>query len=294
MNIPFQSGILEPVPPHGRVVEFDAIPGADLQKALRSLTTLPLNGQFIVGLGPALVQGMGKKVPGLRSFPAMTGPGCSIPSTQSDLWCLVRGENRGTILHDLRSLIAKVNDAFQLSRSVDLFKYDQGLDLTGYEDGTENPENDEAVAAAIVSGMAPGMDGSSFVAVQQWQHNLTRFQSFPREDQDHIIGRRLADNEELKDAPESAHVKRTAQESFSPEAFIVRRSMPWADASGEGLVFIAYCHSLDAFEAQLRRMSGQDDGIVDGLFCFTKPVTGSYFWCPPVTPDGLDLSILEL
>jgi putative iron-dependent peroxidase len=46
-------------------------------------------------------------------------------------------------------------------------------------------------------------------------------------EQDHAVGRRRSDNEELDDAPESAHVKRTAQESFEPEAFVVRRSMPW-------------------------------------------------------------------
>jgi hypothetical protein len=33
----------------------------------------------------------------------------------------------------------------------------------------------------------------------------------------------------------------------------VRRSMPWADAASEGLMFVAFGHSFDAFEAQLRR-----------------------------------------
>jgi len=54
------------------------------------------------------------------------------------------------------------------------------------------------------------------------------------------MGRRLEDNEELGDAPPYAHVKRTAQESFDPEAFVLRRSMPRADAEREGLVFVAF------------------------------------------------------
>lgn len=37
------------------------------------------------------------------------------------------------------------------------------------------------------------------------------------QERDHIIGRRLSDNEELEDAPESAHVKRTAQEASPPK-----------------------------------------------------------------------------
>ena len=72
-----------------------------------------------------------------------------------------------------------------------------------------------------------GLDGSSFAAVQQWVHGLDHFQRRPQAEQDHVIGRRLSDNEELDDAPESAQVKRTAQESVTPEAFILRKSMPW-------------------------------------------------------------------
>lgn len=48
----------------------------------------------------------------------------------------------------------------------------------------------------------------------------------PRQQQDHTIGRERDSNEEIDDAPESAHVKRTTQESFEPEAFVLRRSMP--------------------------------------------------------------------
>jgi putative iron-dependent peroxidase len=107
------------------------------------------------------------------------------------------------------------------------------------------------------------------------------------------IGRRRDDNVELADAPPSAHVKRTAQESFAPEAFVVRRSMPWAEGAHAGLVFVAFGRSFDAFEAQLRRMVGGEDGISDALFRFTRPLTGAYYWCPPVTSQGrIDLRAL--
>ncbi len=170
----------------------------------------------------------------------------------------------------------------------------RGLDLTGYEDGTENPEGDDAGDAAIVQGAGSALDGSSFVAVQQWIHDLDRFNAKAQGERDDIIGRRLSDNEELDEAPVSAHVKRTAQESFDPEAFVVRRSLPWADAHGEGLMFVAFGKSLDAFEAQLRRMAGQEDGVIDGLFRFTRPISGSYFWCPPVSDGKLDLATLGI
>ncbi|MBT8395486.1 MAG: Dyp-type peroxidase, partial [Gemmatimonadetes bacterium] len=167
-----------------------------------------------------------------------------------------------------------------------------GRDLSGYEDGTENPEDDEAVAAAVLSGVGPALDGSSFVAAQKWIHDLSVFDHLGAQERDHVFGRRLTDNEELEDAPESAHVKRTAQEDFEPEAFVVRRSMPWADASGEGLEFVAFGATLDSFEALLTRMSGLEDGTVDALFRFSRPVTGAYFWCPPVQDGQLNLTAL--
>jgi putative iron-dependent peroxidase len=70
--------------------------------------------------------------------------------------------------------------------------------------------------------------------------------------------------------------------------------MPWADANEEGLVFVAFGHSLDGFEAQLTRMSGLEDGVSDALFTFSRPVTGGYFWCPPVAGGKLNLNAIGL
>lgn len=166
------------------------------------------------------------------------------------------------------------------------FRYKTGFDLTDYEDGTENPHDAAAVEAALTD------SGASFAAIQQWQHDLDGFAALPAQERDHIIGRRHGDNEELDDAPESAHTKRTAQESFTPQAFVVRRSMPWAENGQAGLMFLAFGHSFDAFEAQLRRMSGLEDGIVDGLYRISTPLTGGYYWCPPVKDGHLDVSAL--
>jgi len=289
-----QPGILAPVPRFSRYLEFGLVPDADPVPALKALAALEIGEEAVIGLGAALVARLGRPVPGLHAFRAMTGPGCDVPSTQADLWCWVRGDDRGTILHKGRELTAALGGAFRRDRLVDGFMYRDSRDLTGYEDGTENPKGDDAAEAAILTGSGAGLDGSSFVAVQQWVHDLDRFQSLAQADQDNIIGRRLSDNEEIDDAPESAHVKRTAQESFEPEAFVVRRSMPWADARGEGLVFVAFGKSFDAFEVLLNRMTGGEDGVTDGLFRFTRPISGSYFWCPPAAGRGLDLSALGL
>jgi putative iron-dependent peroxidase len=106
------------------------------------------------------------------------------------------------------------------------------------------------------------------------------------------MGRRVSDNQEIADAPPSAHVKRAAQENYDPPAFMVRRSMPWVTAGAHGLEFIAYGADLDRYERVLRRMVGLEDGTVDGLFSFSRPLTGGYYWCPPVANGRLDLGAL--
>lgn len=290
--MPFQQGLLAtPVPAHARHLFFaldshEALPGV-----LDQLIAQVDGQNLILAIGAPLVKALGREVPGLRSFPQLDAM-VENPATQHALWLWLRGEERGDLFlrgETLRQLLAP---ALRLVDSVDGFLHRGGHDLTGYEDGTENPVDEDAVAAAIVPGDAPGLAGSSFAAFQLWKHDLNYFKSLPQAEQDNIIGRRLSDNEELDDAPASAHVKRTAQESFAPEAFVVRRSVAWADERGAGLAFVALGLSLDAFEVQLRRMSGLEDGVIDGLYRFSRPLSGGYYWCPPLAETGADLRLL--
>lgn len=291
---PIQPGILAQVPPHARHLFFSLIPGADATVPVAGLGQIADGDATVVGLGSTVVEAMGKHVEGLRAFPAIGGSGLEIPATPAALWCWLRGEDRGELLHRTRRIEKTVAPALRLESAIDAFRYRAGDDLTGFEDGTENPVGGAAVEAATVKGEGPGRDGSSFVAVQQWVHDLDRFEAKSPQEQDNTFGRRKSDNEELPDAPPSAHIKRTAQEDFDPEAFVLRRSMPWVEAARAGLIFVAFGKSFDAFEALLRRMVGKDDGIQDALFTFTRPVSGSYFWCPPVLDGRLDVRALGL
>ena len=275
-----QPGILADVPTACRYLFLSPRAGGDVDAALRELNSRPIDASLVVGLGLPTLAALGREVDGLRVHPSLAGPGVSVPSTQAGLWLWLRGDDRGELLHRSRDLVDALVDGFELDDVIDGFRFREGRDLSGYVDGTENPEGDAAVAAAF------DPSGGSFVAVQRWIHDLDRLEAMAPEDRDHIVGRRLEDNEELDDAPVTAHVKRTAQESFSPEAFVLRRSMPWADPDGEGLVFVAFGRSFAAYEALLGRMVGHEDGLTDALFRFTRPVSGSYFWCPAIDADG--------
>ncbi|MBD1391400.1 Dyp-type peroxidase [Neiella sp. HB171785] len=286
-----QSAILQPVPSHGVYLTLDKLPEVSVIQALHCIQQLELADQHVIGIGASLIPAGSKA--SIAAFPAMAGPGVTVPSTQADLWIWLRGDEPGPLVVEAQLMAAELSECFDLIQQTQAFKHGSGRDLTGYEDGTENPKDDDAIAAAFVSGQGDGTDGASCVAVQQWVHDLAAFSMHSQDQKDNMIGRRLADNKEF-DAPASAHVKRTAQEQFEPEAFVLRRSMPWAESAQAGLMFVAFGHSTLAFEQQMQRMAGIDDGIVDALFQFSRPATGGYYWCPPRDDAGLNWQGLNL
>lgn len=291
--LPSQPGILSEVPTAARYLTFFLNNGANAQEAMHFLAEQVDIKPNVFGLGHSLLLDAKVSLKRLRDFPQMVGPGVEIPSTPAALWCWMKGDDRGELIHRSRALESLLAEYFHLGNVIDAFKYAEGRDLSGYIDGTENPTGDAAIEAGILQGQGEGLDGSSFVSVQQWVHDLDELDLMSPPQRDYTIGRRISDNEELDEAPAKAHVKRAAQESFSPEAFMVRRSMPWSDEQALGLVFVAFGKSFDAFESVLTRMAGLDDGLTDALFKFTQPISGAYFWCPPVKEGKLDLSILD-
>jgi Dyp-type peroxidase family len=183
----------------------------------------------VLGIGATSVAAVDGRIDGLVELRDGAAAGAVVPSTPAAPWLWLRGSDRGELVPRTSALLAAARPAFVARDIVDAFVHADSHDLSGYVDGTENPQGERARAAAIVAGRDAGLDGGSFVAVQQWQHDLATFASLSRTQRDHTIGRRLADNAEIADAPASAHVKRTAQERVSPHVYVVRRSMPWTD-----------------------------------------------------------------
>lgn len=215
-------------------------------------------------------------------YPILGREDRTAPGTQGDVLIWIHGPR-----HDLNLARAMAIDAvLGISAALELelhgFNYLDARDLTGFIDGTENPRLAQARETAVI---APGKAGAGgcFVLTQQWMHDLAHFARLGIEEQESVIGRTKADSIELDDAPPTAHVRRTDVKIDGKGLKIYRRSAPFGGVRSNGLYFLAFSCELMRFALQLDRMFGRaEDGLMDRLTEFSTPVSGSYWYAPPV------------
>lgn len=133
-----QSAIIEAVPACARYYEFRV---KALDDAVRVLSLLANNSGdgHVIGIGTNLIAAMNQHVEGLRAFPKFDNAPVIVPSTQADLWLWVRGDDMSGVFERGRALRALIERGFELFDATNAFCFKGGHDLTGYEDGTENP-----------------------------------------------------------------------------------------------------------------------------------------------------------
>ena len=166
------------------------------------------------------------------------------------------------------------------------FRNFDGRDLTGFIDGTENPQfPDDRAETALLGEDAGIFAEGSFVFAQRYAHDLEKWKQLKVDAQEHVMGRTKLESIELEDdvKPENAHVARTVVEDDAGEEMeILRHSLPYGDGRGDqGLFFIAYTKDLSIIDAMLVRMFGTSgDGIHDRLLHFVTAMDGAYYFAP--------------
>ena len=143
--------------------------------------------------------------------------------------------------------MSRLSGAVSTADEVHGFNYFDDRDLISFVDGTENPVDQAAINATIIGEEDAAFAGGSYVIVQKYLHDLTRWNALPIEEQERIIGRTKLSNIELDDAvkPTSAHNALTTIIEDGEQLEIVRDNMPFGDAGkGEfGTYFIGYARS---------------------------------------------------
>lgn len=166
------------------------------------------------------------------------------------------------------------------------FRYFDGRDMTGFIDGTENPQfPDDRAEVALLGEDAGIFEDGSFVFAQRYAHDLDKWKRLKVDAQEQVMGRTKLESIELDDEvkPDNAHVARTVVEDDEGEEMeILRHSLPYGDGQGDqGLFFIAYTKDLTILDAMLGRMFGTSgDGIHDRLLHFVTALDGAYYFAP--------------
>lgn len=197
------------------------------------------------------------------------------PATQHDAWVWVHGASE----HGVAAAVSHICDALQgvatVVESNACLAFEENRTVEGFVDGTENPNQFEAAAAAV-------RDGMSTALVQRWESTgKSEFLALPIADQERVIGRTKAASVELEDLPIDSHVARNVLEVNGEELPILRRNLPLADASG--YMFAGFCQDPTVTLRMLERMYGHGEPAVrDRITDFVTARTGSMYVVPSV------------
>ncbi len=208
--------------------------------------------------------------------------GYRMPATQADIWAWFSAASYDTVFDMGEAAVETLTPYATLEREQRGWSYHHNRDLTGFEDGTENPPLDAAPEVALVPDGKPG-EGGSVLLFQVWKHNKNTFQELPLAAQEAVIGRTKADSIEIDAArmPANSHVSRTTLDVDGKELKIFRRNVPYGIVSDNGTLFIGFSAEQFRLKSMLEQMAGIG-GPRDALTLYTEPLTGAYYFIPSI------------
>ncbi|WP_433798821.1 Dyp-type peroxidase [Actinomycetospora sp. CA-084318] len=284
MAVP-QNGVLALGTSSHAYLEFDRRPGIDAAALVHALADLAVSVRttgavsLVVGTRPELWAEVApddapRDVHGFDE--PVTGPdGFTMPATQHDAVIWVSGGSRSVVFDGSTTAVAALHGVADLADETDAWSHHHDRDLTGFEDGTENPPAAEAPGVVLVPDGEPGA-GSSVLLLQKWRHDAQRWYALDRRTQEDVIGRTKPDSVELAPKPADAHAARTDQDTYG---HIFRRNSAYGDTSDHGTMFVGFCASQRPLAVMLAAMAGQD-GPRDALTRYTTALTGAYYVIP--------------
>jgi porphyrinogen peroxidase len=209
-------------------------------------------------------------------------------STPADVLFHVRAKRMDMCFELVAQIMERIGGAVGAVDETHGFRYFEDRDLLGFVDGTENPRGQAALKAALVAGEDDQFAGGSYVIIQKYLHDMSRWNALSTEEQERIVGRKKLSDIELSDEvkPSSAHNALTTIVENGKEIKILRDNMPFGKPGhGEfGTYFIGYSRSPAITEQMLQNMFiGRPPGNYDRLLDFSRAVTGSLFFAPSAT-----------
>ena len=209
-------------------------------------------------------------------------------STPGDVFFHIRAKETDLCFELESQIMERIGGSVSSVDETHGFRYFDDRDLLGFVDGTENPRGNAAVSATLVCDEDATFAGGSYVIIQKYVHDLTKWNALSTEEQERIIGRTKLSDIELSGAvkPSSAHNALTTIVEDGQELKILRDNMPFGRPSQRefGTYFIGYSRTPRTTEQMLENMFiGRPPGNYDRLLDFSRPLTGSLFFAPSAT-----------
>lgn len=281
-----QSGIFALGTASHTYLEFDLLPGSDGEDlvarvaSLREPRTTMGGVNLVVGFRPELwrAHSPDDAPPGVEGFnTAIAGvDGFVMPATQHDVVVWLSGIAYDVVFDTVKTVINALDNLATVADETVSWPYQHDRDLTGFIDGTENPDLIDAPGAAFLPGGQPGA-GGSVLLLQKWVHDRRGWEALADEQQEQIMGRRKPDSVEIEDKSPHSHVGSTDQDRFGK---IFRRNMPYGSVTEHGTMFVGFSAEQRRLSAMLESMAGLSDGVRDALTDYSRPLSGAYYVVP--------------
>jgi porphyrinogen peroxidase len=282
---------------HQWYVHLSRTDGADLKVIKAVIQTLRKDCadkkiNLVLGFGPILLKDLTKDIPNdfqpFELIKSIDGSGREAKATQEELLFWMNSPHKDQIWKTQWDARQALKGHMSVARETMTFIYGNSLDMTGFIDGTGNPDpanRDHEVA--IVPDGQPGA-GGSFILAQRWVHDLEGWNKQSIPEQEGVFGRTKADSTRLANQPAHSHLAHvelrqgaTGDASKPKRDEITRRSTPYAFHDGTvGLYFMAFCKAQAPLRERLRVMYGCDGQVRDKLTDYSNPASGSFYFAP--------------
>jgi len=278
-------------------VHMSRVEGADLNHINKCLADLRAacaanEVNCAIGFGPTLIRDLTKDAP--SDFPAYPGYKATDGSdreakaTQEELLVWLNDDDKGKVWQAQWDVRNALEGHMKVARETMTFNYGPSKDLSGFQDGTGNPDVSEDTEVMLVPEGQPGA-GGTFAIAQRWVHDLKAFQKLPVPDQENVFGRTKKDSVRMDPLPENSHVSRVELREQhgdvnSPKVRqMSRRSTPYAFQDGTvGLYFMGFAKTTAPLDERMRRMYGMEGGPRDAITTYSQPASGSFYFFPSV------------
>jgi putative iron-dependent peroxidase len=207
----------------------------------------------------------------------LVGPdGYTMPATQHDAVLWISGSEYDVVFDTAREAITELAPVASVAEESSSWPYRHDRDLTGFIDGSENPDLVDAPEVAVIPPGRPGA-GGSVLLLQKWSHDAQAWESLAVADQERVIGRTRDESVELDPKPGDSHVAVTDQDEFGK---IFRRNMPYGTVTDHGTMFVGFSAEQRRLATMLESMAGMAGGNRDALTRYTQALTGAYYFVP--------------